>query len=314
MKSIRTRVGFTAILVIAFAWPAQARKSATQEIASIHATKAGVDSKNNFWAWDAKRRVITRITSNGDRYESDILPDAWSVDADQERGIASLLGGGRVVEVRDWNGSRKRSIHLLHSASDVAWLSGSHIAVTPQTTGPCVEIWDVATGEYLSGFGACPNIAPTHPGVFPARATLLRYDPAHKEIVTFDAFRCDLIAFSEAGSITRRSHIQHPKAAGFDAWVKKLDANAQAHKQSSTPVIQKYPSMTIAPDRSILLGENADNAGLTTVAILPDGTVQHTRIADAQCPSIRFVAWSDDLVFYRDERLPQPVCIEVRRR
>ncbi|HXH41817.1 MAG TPA: hypothetical protein VNN08_24550 [Thermoanaerobaculia bacterium] len=302
------------LFVLTNAWSAYARKSAAEELASIHVTKAGVDAKNNFWAWDAKRRVVTRVTPNGDRFESDILPNAWSIDAEPERGIAVLSEGGRGIEIRGWNGSRKRSIRLLHSATDIAWLSGSHIAVTPQTTGPCVEIWDASTGEYLSGFGACPDITTSRPGVFPARATLLRYDPAHREIVTFDAFRCDLIAFSETGSITRKSHVQHPKAAEFDAWVKKLDANAQAHRQSSVPVIRRYASMTIAPDRSVLLGESADGGGLTSVAILGDGTVQRTRIEDAQCPSIRFVAWGDDLVLYRDQRLPQPVCIELRRR
>jgi hypothetical protein len=285
-----------------------------QELASIRPSKAGVDSKNNFWAWDAKRRVVTRITPAGDRFESDILPDAWAVDAEQDRGIAVLSAGGRVVEIRDWNGSGKRSIHLLHSATDIAWLSGSHIAVTPQTTGPCVEIWDASTGEYLSGLGKCPDIAPTHNGVFPSRAALLRYDPSHREIVAFDAFRCDLIAFSETGSITRRSHVEHPKAAELEASIKVADAKAQASRGISMPIFHMYSSISIAPDRSILLGDSADSAGVTIVAILQDGSVKRTKIEVAQCPSNRFVAWGDDLVFYRDQRLSKPLCIQVRRR
>jgi hypothetical protein len=318
MESIRTnrfaRVGLAAIVITTSAWTAHARNSAMQELASIRPSQAGVDSKNNFWAWDAKRRVVTRITPNGDRFESDILPNAWGIDADQDRGIALLSEGGRVVEIHDWHGARKRSIHLLHPASDVAWLSGSHIAVAPQTTGPCVEIWDASTGEYLSGFGACPNIAPTSPGVFPARATLLRYDPAHREIFAFDAFRCDLIAFSETGSISRRSHVQHPKAAEFEAWLKKLDANAKAHREPSSPIILRYPSITVASDRSLLLGESDDSGGLTSVAVLEDGTVQRKRIEVSQCPSVSFVAWGDDLIFYRDQRKHQPFCIQARRR
>jgi hypothetical protein len=109
-----TRVALAALVVVTCTWTAEARKSAEQELASIRPSKAGVDSNNNFWAWDAKRRVVTRITPNGDRFESDILPDAWGADADQERGIAVLSEGGRVINIVDWNGLQKRSIHLLH--------------------------------------------------------------------------------------------------------------------------------------------------------------------------------------------------------
>lgn len=310
----RVRIGLAVLVFMTIGGTAEAGSSALQELASIRASKAGVDAKNNFWAWDSIRRVMTRITPNGDRFESDILPESWGTDADQERGIASLTEAGREIEIYDWNGTRKRSIRLLHPASDVAWLSGSHVAVTPKTTGPCVEIWDAATGTYLSGFGTCPDIALTHPGALPARATLVRYDQAHREIVTFDAFRGDLIAFSESGTITRRGHVENPNAVGLEVWVKQMDTNAQNRRETSTPDIRPYPSITIAPDRSVWLGERADSGGLTGVAILQDGTVQRTRLDVPGCPSIRFVAWNENLVFYRDPRLAQPACAAVRRR
>jgi hypothetical protein len=308
-------IGLTALVFMTSALSVSARKSVEQELASIRATKAGVDSKNNFWAWDAKRRVVTRITPNGDRFESDILPDAWEADADQERGIVVLSEGGRVINFVDWNGLQKRSIQLLHKATDVAWLSGSHIAVTPRTTGPCVEIWDVTTGEYLSGLGTCPDIKLPRPGAAATRATLLRYDPAHREIVTFDAFRDDLSVFSESGSISRKSHIQYSKDAEIDVWLKNVDAKARRRGVSESTVVFKYPSMTIAPDRSIWLGEDEDPRGfITAVKILRDGTVERTRINVPQCPSIRFIMWNDSLVFYRDSSSPQPACVAVRRR
>ncbi|HEX9459339.1 MAG TPA: hypothetical protein VGA84_09355 [Thermoanaerobaculia bacterium] len=295
-------------------WTAEARNSAEQELASIRATKAGVDSKNNFWAWDAKRRMVTRITPNGDRVESDILPDAWEVDADQERGIATLSDGGRVINIIEWNGLQKRSIHLLHQGSDVAWLRGSQIAVTPRTTGPCVEIWDTSTGEYLSGFGTCPDIKIPSSGAVAVRATLLRYDRAHREIVTFDAFRGDLITFSETGSVKRRSHTQNPRDAAIDAWLKQLDRDARLRGGVSYEQIRKYPSMAIAPDQSIWLGENTDDRGITAVRILQDGTVRRVRIDVQRCASKRFVAWKDDFVFYPDPSSPQTSCVAVRRR
>jgi hypothetical protein len=309
-----TRVALAALVVVTCTWTAEARKSAEQELASIRPSKAGVDSNNNFWAWDAKRRVVTRITPNGDRFESDILPDAWGADADQERGIAVLSEGGRVINIVDWNGLQKRSIHLLHPATDVAWLRGSHIAVTPRTTGPCVEIWDGSTGEYLFGFGTCPDIKPPRPGAIAARATLLRFDNVHREIVTFDAFRGDLIAFSESGSITRRSHIQSPKDSAVNIWLKQVDAKARRDGASETTVFFKYPSMTIAPDRSIWLGESTDPRAITAVMILKDGTVQRVGIDVPQCPSTRFIAWNDDLVFYSDPGSAQPLCVASRRR
>lgn len=308
------RLGLAGLVILTNAWPAHARKSAAEELASIHASKAGVDAKNNFWAWDKQRGVVTRITPNGDRIESDIVPDGWTVDADPKRGIAILSEDGRIIDIVDWSGSKKHSIHLLHKATDVAWLSGTHIAVTPQTTGPCVEIWDASTGEYLSGFGKCPDIVPPVPGMVVARATLLRYDPTHREIVTFDAFRTDLSAFSESGSLTRHSHVPHSTTPEFDAWLKKIDAKAKAQGGSSTEIIFWYPSITIAPDRSVWLGQDADSKGITAVTILQDGTVQRARIDVPQCPSNRMIAWNDDLVFYRDPRYPQPLCSTVRRR
>jgi hypothetical protein len=318
MESMRTHrnvlVLLATLIVTASAWTAEARKSAVEELASISATKAGIDSKNNFWAFDAKRRVITRITPNGDRVESDILPDAWEADADQARGIVLLMKGGALVSITDWNGVQKRSIHLLHKGSDVAWLSGTHIAVTPRTTGPCVEIWDTSNGEYLSGFGTCPDIKIPHSGAVATRATLVRYDPTHREIVTFDAFRGDLIAFSETGSITRKTHIKNPNDAEYEAGLKEMDANNRSHGGSETLQVRKYAAITIAPDRSIWLAESSDARVVSAIAIMLDGTVKSTRIDVPQCPSVRFIAWNDDFVFYRDPNSPPPLCVAVRRR
>jgi hypothetical protein len=318
MASIRSLRGVqicvAALIIGTGAWPADARKSAEHELASIRASKAGVDSKNNFWAFDARRRVVTRITPNGDRFESEILPDAWEADADQERGIAVLERGGHVINIVDWHGVEKRSIHLLHQGSDVAWLSGNHIAVTPRTTGPCVEIWDASTGEYLSGFGTCPDIPTPRAGVVATRATLVRYDPAHHEIVTFDAFRGDLTAFSESGLTTRKSHIDSAKDAAVDASVKDMDANARLHGGVELLQLRKYAAITIASDRSIWLGEGADARGITAVIVLYDGTVQRRRVDVPQCPSTRFISWNDDLVFYRDPGSPDAFCVAVRRR
>jgi hypothetical protein len=305
-------IGLAVITILAGAWTADARNSAAQELASIRASKAGVDSKNNFWAFDARRRVVTRITPNGDRFESDILPDTSEADADQERGIALLSRAGDFITIVDWHGLEKRSIHLLHKASDVAWLSGSQIAVTPRTTGPCVEIWDASTGEYLSGFGTCPDIPTPRAGVVATRATLVRYDPAHHEIVTFDAFRGDLTAFSESGAITRKSHIDNAKDAAVTASVKDMDTNARLHGGVEMMQLRKYAAMTIAPDRSIRLGENADARGITSVIVQQDGTVRRTRIDVPQCPSIRFISWNDDLVFYRDPGSPDPFCVAIK--
>jgi hypothetical protein len=308
------RIGLAAITIMTGAWAAEARNSAAQELASIRASKAGVDAKNNFWAFDARRSVVTRITPIGDRFESDILPDASEADADQERGIALLSRAGDFITIVDWHGLEKRSIHMLHKASDLAWLSGSHIAVTPRTTGPCVEIWDVSTGEYLSGFGTCPDIKIPPAGVVATRATLVRYDPAHHEIVTFDAFRGDLTAFSESGSITRKSHIDNAKDAEVNASLKDMNANARLHGGVEMMQLRKYAAMTIAPDRSIWLGENPDARGITVVIVLEDGTVRRTKIDVPQCPSVRFIAWNDDLVFYRDPGSPDPFCVAIRRR
>lgn len=292
-----------------------ARNSAILELASIRATKAGVDASGNFWAWDAKRRFVTRITPNGDRYESDILPGAMAADADQQRGIALLSESGRVVSILDWNGAQKRSIHLLHMATDIAWLGGNHVAVTPRLIGPCVEIWDVSTGAYLSGFGTCPQIVVPRPGLVAARATLIRFDRAHNEIITFDAFSGEMLAFTDSGSITRRSHVLNPRAAAIAVGLKEADANARRRGVSSAPMLRFYATMTLTSDGTIWIGEDADAKGVVTaVKILPSGAVQRARMNVAQCPSIRFTEWNDSFVFFRDPSSPQPACVAVRRR
>jgi len=135
------RIGLAAIAIVTSAWTADARNSAAQELASIRATKAGVDARNNFWAWDATRRTVTRITPNGDRFESDILPEAVAADADQERGIAVLSEKSRVISIFDWSGTQKRSIHLLHPATDVTWLGGKD-DVAPEEGSPFRPLYD----------------------------------------------------------------------------------------------------------------------------------------------------------------------------
>jgi len=312
----KLRLALAAVVFLTSPWRADAQKSAVEELASIRATKAGVDASNNFWAWDRQRRVVTRISRDGNRVESEILPDdPWSADADKERGIVLLTDAGREIDIVDWSGSPKRSIRLRHKATDVAWLRGNRIATSPRTSGPCIEIWDASTGEYLSGFGACPDVKPVHAGALAGRATLLRYDPAHREIIMFDAFRGDLTAFSESGATTRTSHISSPKDAAIDAWLKEVDAKARREGGTESTVVFKYASMTIAPDRSIWLGEEADPQGFViAVRILPDGTVQRTKIDVPQCPSIRFISWNDDFVFFHDPTSPPPLCVAVMRR
>src|SRR5258706_2887942 len=147
------RIGLAAIAIVTSAWTADARNSAAQELASIRATKAGVDAKNNFWAWDATRRTVTRITPNGDRFESDILPEAVAADADQERGIAVLSEKSRVISIFDWSGTQKRSIHLLHPATDVTWLGRGHIAVAPRKHRACGKELDAPDEEGPSRLG-----------------------------------------------------------------------------------------------------------------------------------------------------------------
>jgi WD40 repeat protein len=289
-------------------------RGAEQQLAKIQATKAGVDSTSSFWAWNSMRRVITRITPNGDRYESDILPEAIAVDLDPQRGVALLTGVGRLVTITDWAGKQQRVLHLLNQASDVAWLSGSRVAVVTQMAPHRVEIWDVATGEHVADYGPCPQIVAPRPGAVAARAPLIRYDIAHQEIITFDTYYGDMVAFTEAGTITRQGHVLYSNAAAMAAWMKQVDDEARRKRESRSPVIQNYPAMTIASDRTIWLGEDSDSHSVTSVKILPDGSVERATMDVPQCPSIRFTIWNDTFVFFRDPASPQAKCVAVRRK
>ncbi len=293
---------------------ADVSRGAEEQLATIQATKAGVDSAGNFWAWNSIRRAITRITPNGDRYESDILPDAIAVDVDPQRGVALLANVGRLVIITDWTGKQKRVIHLLNQATDIAWLSGSRVAVTPQMAGHRVEIWDVTTGEYLGSFGPCPQIVAPRPGAVAARAPLIRYDAAHQEIITFDTFYGDMVGFTEAGAITRQGHVLYSNAAAMALWMKQVDTEARRKGESRAPVVQNYPTMTVAGDRTVWLGEDSDSRSVTSVKILPDGAVERAKMDVLQCPSIRFAIWSDAFVFFHDPASPQAKCVAVTRK
>jgi hypothetical protein len=215
----------------------------------------------------------------------------------------------------DWKGAIGRTIRLSHAVSDVAWLAGDELAVSPRFGGRRAEVFSVRSGDLLRSVGPLPELARPAAGAVAARATLLRFDPARKQLIAFDAFYGELAVYSERGDVVRKATVIHPDRARLDSWIAEQDATAKTSRQSFMPVVFTYAKLTIGADGTIWLGEKADDKRGTVdvVRVSPDGKVQKSSVASPDCPSIRFEAWRGHFIFYRDPKSPLPACAGVRR-
>ena len=109
---------------------------------AINGTKAGVDREDDLWFWNEGERSVVRISRDGALITSAPLPPAASVDADSRRGIAILSEAGDEVQVVSWVGQVLKTFPLPEPAGDIAWLTGSLAAVTPQVSDHRIAIWD----------------------------------------------------------------------------------------------------------------------------------------------------------------------------
>lgn len=283
------------------------------DLAGLTATRMGVDGAGNLWAWDATRRLVTRVNGRGDRTESERLPDASSVDADAARGIALLDPHGRTVQVFSWDGRIVHTIALQNAAGDVAWLDEGRLAVTPRFAGHRVEIVDPATSRVLATVGPCPPVAAGR-GATPARATHVRHDHKRAEIVTLDALRGDLVVFARDGSVVRKAMLRSEGAAEIDRWIAEQDARAKAAGEVFTPLFWHYASVAITGDGTIWAADKANKDGsVAFFRVDRGGAVTRQTIPMRDCPSVRVVSWQEHLVFHRDPRSSQPQCVGIWR-
>jgi hypothetical protein len=291
-----------------------AKAALVREIESLRGMKMGVDAQNCLWAWNAGTTVVTRLSPTGDRYESGPVGPATSVDADSSRGILTLGDAGNLVRVVDWTGMVQREIQLTSKVAELAWGRGEEVLVTPRFADRRVEVWNAKTGAFVRAIGPCDEIKIPATGAVAARATHVRFDPVRREIVTFDAYYGDLVVFREDGTPVRSTRVVHPKMGEVEGWLIQIGAEARAKgKKALTPLVWRYATLTTDAQGSIVLGEEwKDDGSVTLVKVARDGSVVRIPIKFKACPSVRVVAWQDDLIFFRDPKSPQP-CTGVRR-
>lgn len=283
-------------------------------LGAMKATKSGVDAANNLWMWNAVDRSVTRFAPDGTRTVREGLPGAVSVDADAARGIAILLPDGESIQFAGWDGSIGSPIHLPHAVADIAWWTGNQVVLTPRFGAFRVEVWDAKSGQFSrSLMPSDPMPEPTN-GAKAARATFLRYDAAHHELVAFDAFYGDLTIYSDAGAVVRTAAVTHPDRPRLDVWIAQQAAEASPGRPF-TPLVFAFAKLTVDAAGTIWLAEKGDEqrGTIAAVRIARNGKPQRVTIESPGCASVRFEAWLGDFIFYRDPKSPLPACVGVRR-
>ncbi|HET7436550.1 MAG TPA: hypothetical protein VFN10_17710 [Thermoanaerobaculia bacterium] len=282
-----------------------------------HPTRVGVDRHDAFWVWDALNGTISRTTPAGEHSSVTIDDDVRELDADSDRGAVVLTKSGDGVRVIGWDAKVIKSFTLPFTAGAVAWLDGDEIAVAPRMSGFLAEVWNAKTGARVRQIGAVPAIERPKRGAVAQRTTLLHYDAARHEVLTFDAFNGTLVVFDARGQELRRASIVHPDLAANREFLRKLDMQAIRNGGSSMPTFSNYARLSVTSDGTVWLGERTgDEASVVIAKIARDGAVTRETVRVPECNSVRFEVWQGMLVFFRDPESSLKQCVflmEVKR-
>ena len=104
-----------------------------------------------------------------------------------------------------------------------------------------IEIWQLSTRALTKTIGPCPALV-HKPGVTPAHATLLRYDYAHKEFVTLDAYTGEFQVFSVDGTLLRHAQLDNPHRGEIDKSLAEADQLKRAAGNTVFPLIWSFPN------------------------------------------------------------------------
>ena len=305
------RRGIHAVILaalFAFSVPLHASSaSLVRELATMRASKLGVDAANNLWGWNAATHIVTRYSPTGDRVQSESLPEAGSVDADATRGIL-LLSHGRDIRLMKWDGTEVRTLRIPDEAYDIAWLDGDQVAVSPKWAAHRVEIWDLTAAQRVAVVGAAPPVARASTGITIPRTTLLRYDRRQKELITVEALRGDVVVFDKAGAVSRKASVPPADHETMERWIAQKDAELKAAHRASTATFASYPTFTITPDGSAWIGQAVAGGVVTAAEVKRDGTVRRTTMRFGDCANIRLQAWEGFFIAFRDPAITPPGC------
>lgn len=300
-----------AILVVVVCCSGFSYAGVPAEITAIQPGRVGVDQSGNLWGWNPQDGTIVLATSKGIQ-RSELPSRTNAADADAKWGIALISGDGRSLAVVRWDGTRVLQTALPVAASAVAWVDGNRVAVAPQYGTGQVQVWDVTAKKVALDIGGRPAIDEHTPGAQLGRATLLRYDPKHKELLALDAYSGELTVYSDAGKVLRQTTVHHPKQASTDEWLQSMDEDYKAQKQPFRPLVFSYPTLALASDGTVWLGEESTATGVTLTGIRRDGKVVRRSVASS-CANVRVVSWNNEFLFFGDPRSPRPYCLAMTK-
>jgi hypothetical protein len=278
-------------------------------IQGLHPSRLGVDHHANLWAWDGV--LVTRVSPGGERVTRDV-PAARAIDADEELGIVALTQSGREARIYRWDGRFEDEIPLGSEALSVCWIDRHEIAVAPKLLDHLVEVWDIGSHALVRSLGPTTAV-PKTPGAYPAHATLLRFDAQHDELVALDAYRGEIAVYGRTGKLLRHAAFDNPYLPKLASFFATQDQNARGQGHAVAPVFWNYPSLTVASDGTIWVGDHADETKVHAIRIARDGTVKEVTLDAPACASNLFQAWQNYFVFYRDPKSPRPACVGARR-
>jgi hypothetical protein len=279
------------------------------EIAAITPARMGVDHSGNLWGWNPQDGAIVLATAKGIQ-RSELPPKTSAADAHAKWGIVSIGSDGQSISIARWDGSKVFQAALPVAASSVAWIDENRVAVAPQYGTGHVQVWDIAAKKIALDIGGRPPIDEHTPGAQYGRATILRYDPKHRELLALDAYSGELTAYSDSGKVLRRTTVRHPKQASTDEWLQNMDKDYKAQKQPFRPLVFSYPTLALASDGTVWLGEESTSTGVTLAGIRRDGRIVRRSVASS-CANVRVVSWNSEFIFFGDPLSPRPYCLAM---
>ncbi len=201
----------------------------------------GSDHAGGLWAWNRDRSELVLVPKDGPRRVVKVGA-ARAVDAHAEWGVATapLDAGGYQVKVVSWDGAVERRVSLPLEICNLAWLGPGKVVVALSTDPSLLGVLDLETGEIGERIGEAEP-APTRPGAYFGRATLLAVDLQRERIHTLDGFSGAYRLFAFSGAELGSSAVANPERPRLEEWLAGWDAEARQRGRVEFATMWSFP-------------------------------------------------------------------------
>lgn len=289
--------------------PAASLSPGLQLALDTRATQMGVDRSGHLWAWHAGNGSVWLIDAEQGLLAEASAPDAGSLDADREWGIAALSGDGNTLSLLTWEGQVTRRIPLPDQGGDVCWVAAATVAISPVMAGHRVELWDVAQGFQIATFGSEQPIRP-RPGATRLRFVRLQFDVQRQQLYTLDTFTGSLQVFTLDGKMVRESLLPPARRESMEQWLEQVDQEYKARNEVFTPNLHLWADFRVDPEGTtwVISACDYEAGGAALLSLNPSGDSHEISATTGACCSRKFVLWAGQSLYYREPTLPKPPC------